>query len=65
MGNDPFTVKGVRYRAEMRRCGKPLCNQCPHGPYWFARYTDDRGKRRVVYIGRELPSSVMKEKPHG
>lgn len=43
---------GGTYRLEMIRCGKPACNSCPHGPYWYRYY---RVGRRVVskYVGRD------------
>lgn len=45
----------VRYRQQLRRCGKPNCTQCPHGPYWYAVWRD--GSRvKTRYVGRELPS---------
>jgi hypothetical protein len=44
--------RGVAYRLEMVRCGKPQCKSCPHGPYWYAYYRE--GKRlRSRYIGPE------------
>ncbi len=49
----------VTYRLETVKCGKPNCNSCPHGPYWYAYYREgDRLKSR--YIGRELPEDVQK-----
>lgn len=43
----------VRLRQQMVRCGKATCGSCPHGPYWYAYWTED-GKRRQRYIGRLL-----------
>jgi hypothetical protein len=49
----------VSYRLETVKCGKPNCNSCPHGPYWYAYYREgNRLKSR--YIGRELPEDVRK-----
>ena len=49
----------VTYRLESVKCGKPNCNSCPHGPYWYAYYREgNRLKSR--YIGRELPEDVRK-----
>jgi hypothetical protein len=44
---------GVRLRERSVRCGKVECNSCPHGPYWYAFWTED-GQRRSKYIGRLL-----------
>jgi hypothetical protein len=43
---------GGTYRLELVRCGKPACNSCPHGPYWYRYY---RVGRRVVskYVGKD------------
>lgn len=41
----------VSLREQMVRCGKSGCTRCPHGPYWYAYWTED-GKRRSRYIGR-------------
>jgi hypothetical protein len=35
----------------MVRCGKETCTTCPHGPYWYAYWTED-GRRRSRYVGR-------------
>lgn len=45
----------VSYRQQVRRCGKPTCTRCPHGPYWYAVWRE--GSRvKTRYVGRELPS---------
>lgn len=46
----------VRLRKQMVRCGKDSCTTCPHGPYWYAYWTED-GKRRSKYLGKmeDLP----------
>ncbi|MGH8947108.1 MAG: hypothetical protein ACRDVL_13300 [Acidimicrobiia bacterium] len=41
----------VSMRSQMVRCGKPQCTTCPHGPYWYAYWTEN-GKRRSRYVGR-------------
>ncbi len=41
----------VRLREQMVKCGKASCTQCPHGPYWYAYWTED-GKRRSRYVGK-------------
>ena len=49
----------VRLQARLVRCGKPNCTRCPHGPYWYAYWTE-AGRRRSRYVGKlgegaELP----------
>lgn len=46
----------IRLRKQMVRCGKDTCTTCPHGPYWYAYWTED-GKRRSKYLGKmeDLP----------
>ena len=43
----------VRLRQREVKCGKPGCTSCPHGPYWYAYWTEG-GRRRSRYIGRLL-----------
>ncbi len=43
----------VRLRQRPVRCGKAACTSCPHGPYWYAYWTED-GRRRSKYVGRLL-----------
>ena len=45
--------KPVRLRERTVKCGKPGCTRCPHGPYWYAYWTED-GTRRSRYIGKLL-----------
>lgn len=45
---------GVTYQLEKIYCGKPNCQSCPHGPYWYA-YWKSSGKTRSKYIGKRLP----------
>lgn len=47
----------VSLRSQMVRCGKEECSKCPHGPYWYAYWTED-GRRRSRYIGRLLDESL-------
>lgn len=47
------TESKFRLRQRMVRCGKVGCVSCPHGPYWYAFWTED-GKRRSRYVGRLL-----------
>ena len=43
----------VRLRQQAVKCGKSACTSCPHGPYWYAYWTED-GRRRTKYVGRLL-----------
>jgi hypothetical protein len=43
----------VSLRRQAVKCGKQSCTRCPHGPYWYAYWTED-GRRRSRYIGRLL-----------
>jgi hypothetical protein len=43
----------VRLRQREVRCGKSGCVSCPHGPYWYAYWTEN-GRRRSRYVGRLL-----------
>lgn len=54
---DPTDVANVGLRQQMVRCGKEGCTKCPHGPYWYAYWTE-AGKRRSRYIGRLLEESL-------
>lgn len=57
---DSFTLEGVNYSQQYRKCGKPTCQTCGnggpgHGPYW---YTRDQVTGARAYVGRDLPSAV-------
>ena len=43
----------VNMRQQMVRCGKRGCTKCPHGPYWYAYWTEN-GKRKSRYVGKLL-----------
>lgn len=43
----------VSLRRQAVKCGKSACTRCPHGPYWYAYWTEG-GRRRSRYIGRLL-----------
>ena len=43
----------VSMRQQMIRCGKRACTKCPHGPYWYAYWTEN-GKRKSRYVGKLL-----------
>ncbi len=48
----------VGLRSQMVRCGKRGCTKCPHGPYWYAYWTED-GRRRSRYVGRLLDEESL------
>ncbi len=50
---------GVKLRRQWVRCGKASCRRCPHGPYWYAYWTED-GKRRSRYVGKleDIPEAA-------
>ena len=57
---ESFTLEGVNYSQQYRKCGKPTCQTCGnggpgHGPYW---YTRDQASGARRYIGRDLPIEV-------
>jgi hypothetical protein len=54
---DPTEDTNVSLRKQMVRCGKAGCTKCPHGPYWYAYWTEG-GKRRSRYVGRLLDESL-------
>lgn len=53
-------MPAVRYRQKRVSCGKATCTACPHGPYWYAHWTEE-GRRRSRYIGAELPGEVRRK----
>ncbi|MGI9015615.1 MAG: DUF6788 family protein [Euzebya sp.] len=50
----------VRYQQKSVRCGKSTCTTCPHGPYWYAHWSEE-GRKRSRYIGGELPAEVRRK----
>lgn len=48
----------VSLRKQMVRCGKLGCTKCPHGPYWYAYWTEE-GRRRSKYVGRLLDEESL------
>lgn len=51
------------YRQEWVKCGKAQCKRCPHGPYWYA-YWSEKGKLHKRYIGKNLPhEDATQEEP--
>lgn len=52
---------GYTYLLRSVSCGKNNCNRCPHGPYWYLQLTTATGKRRLRYLGKEVPPPVADE----
>ncbi|HSG78995.1 MAG TPA: hypothetical protein VLD62_05385 [Acidimicrobiia bacterium] len=48
----------VRLRSQLVRCGKDGCRTCPHGPYWYAHWTEN-GRRRSRYVGKLDPEESV------
>lgn len=55
---EPGSEPMVSMREQMVRCGKAGCTKCPHGPYWYAYWTED-GRRRSRYVGRLLDDESL------
>ena len=55
--HDPTAEAKVSLRQQIVRCGKDGCTKCPHGPYWYAYWTEG-GRRRSRYVGRLLDESL-------
>ncbi|HHC09301.1 MAG TPA: hypothetical protein ENK55_11380 [Actinobacteria bacterium] len=55
----PEAGPSVRLRRQMVRCGKENCSRCPHGPYWYAYWTEN-GRRRSRYLGKleDIPEAA-------
>lgn len=44
--------KNANIREEFIKCGKESCNDCPHGPYYYAYWKDSATKKlKKKYIG--------------
>ena len=52
LGGD-LNPKKISYRSKEIKCGRESCNSCPHGPYWYAEWTES-GKRKTKYLGKIL-----------
>lgn len=48
----------VSLRKQMVKCGKRGCTRCPHGPYWYAYWSED-GRRRSRYVGKLLKEEAL------
>lgn len=55
---EPGVEPAVSLRKQMVKCGKSECTKCPHGPYWYAYWTED-GRRRSRYVGRLLEDESL------
>ena len=55
---EPGSEPQVSMREQMVRCGKTGCTKCPHGPYWYAYWTED-GRRKSRYVGRLLDDESL------
>lgn len=51
-GNRPSIPDNATLREEFVKCGKFSCNNCPHGPYYYA-YWKYNGKLRKKYLGMD------------
>lgn len=47
------TEQKISYRQKLIKCGRESCNSCPHGPYWYAEWSEN-GKRSTKYLGKIL-----------
>lgn len=50
------------FEQEWVRCGKPTCAKCPHGPYWYAYWTEGK-KTRKRYVGKKDPRGAASSAP--
>ena len=57
----PGSGPKVKLRQQKVRCGKDSCTRCPHGPYWYAYWSED-GRRRSRYLGKleDLPEAAFR-----
>ena len=39
----------ISYRQKLIKCGRESCNSCPHGPYWYAEWSEN-GKRSTCLL---------------
>ena len=51
--NESVDTKKVSYRKKHIKCGKESCQSCPHGPYWYAEWSDN-GVRKSKYLGKNI-----------
>lgn len=43
--------RSVTLKVKTKKCGKPGCTECPHGPYAYITWDAGQG-RKEVYLGR-------------
>ena len=43
-------------RFVMKKCGKPNCTKCPHGPYWYVAHRIG-SKVTECYVGKTWPEA--------
>ena len=55
--NENVDKKKVSYRKKNIKCGKESCQSCPHGPYWYAEWSEG-GVRTVSYTHLTLPTKA-------
>ena len=48
--------KNVSFRKKNIKCGKESCKSCPHGPYWYAEWTE-KGALKSKYLGRNFENT--------
>lgn len=54
--------KNATIREERIKCGNKKCQQCPHGPYYYAYWKDKKDKKlKKLYVGSELPPFLRKD----
>ena len=51
--NESVDTKKVSYRKKHIKCGIESCQSCPHGPYWYAEWSDN-GVRKSKYLGKNI-----------
>lgn len=52
-------LPAVRYYQREVACGRTRCRTCPHGPYWYASWSE-AGRKQTMYLGRDLPADVRR-----
>lgn len=57
---EKFEFRGVTYESRWVKCNKPTCEQCPHGPYWYAVVHLFDKKPVTRYIGKNLAGPALK-----
>ena len=55
--NEKVDRKKVSYRKKNIKCGKESCQSCPHGPYWYAEWSEG-GVRKSKYLGKNIDSNA-------